>query len=307
MPHYGWDQFLVIAKRRRKEASGRPSSLDITLEGRTVEQVEEDIWKQGPYYSALTLRNSIIGGLEIRTKKKGQPVENVIQIGCAGPGVAKPLMAYCELLKRLGADYGFLHKEHCCGLPLVEKRAFDGFKESESQRQYQACREFIGANIDMARKLGAKAIYHFCVWCWIIARRFYPDCDVAQKYYPDLLVDLLKDKPLRVKPQTVAYFPGGTHGWTVAAGEGADWDADWPGYRKLLDRIEGLTVVDVPLYCCLVTRDPIYKRAEPHGTLLTNCVRCYGNLQRNAPPGVRVRSYPDFLLEALETASETRA
>jgi len=302
MPHYGWNQFLAIHRRRLAQAPGRPSSLEITLEGRTTEEVEEDIWRQGPYFSALTLRNSIIGGLEIRIKKKGQPVENVIQIGCAGPGVAKPLMAYCDLLKRLGVDYGFLHKEHCCGLPLVEKRAFEGFREGESERQYKACKEFIGANIAMARELGAKAIYHFCIWCWIIARRFYPDCDVAQRYYPDILVDLLKDRPLAIKPQTVAYFPGGTHGWTVAAGEDADWDADWPGYRQLLDKIEGLSVVDVPLYCCLVITEPIYKRAEPCGTLLTNCVRCYGNLQRNAPAGIRVRSYPDLLLEALGPA-----
>ena len=303
MPHHGWNQFLAVERRRKALTPGRPSGLELTLEGRTTAEVTEDIWKQGPYFSTLMLRNSIIGGLEIRTKKKGQPVENIIQIGCAGPGVAVPLKAYCDLLRRLGVDYGFLHKEHCCGLPLVEIRAFQGFKENESEKEYEACKEFIGANIDMAREVGAKAIYHFCVWCWIIARRFYPDCDVAQRYYPDILVDLLKDKPLAIKPQTVAYFPGGTHGWAVAAGEGVDWDADWPGYRELLDRIEGLSVVDVPNYCCQVTRDPIYKKAEPYGTLLTNCVRCYGGLQRNTPPGIRVRSYPDFLLEALDPAS----
>jgi hypothetical protein len=305
MPHYGWNQFLRISQRAAAARPGRPSSGAITFEGRSVEQIEEAIWSQGTYFSPLVLRNSIVGGLEIRTKKKGQPVENVIQIGCAGPGVAVPLKAYCDLLRRLGVDYGFLHKEHCCGLPLVEIRAGEGFKEGESERQYEACKEFIGANIDMARELGAKAIYHFCIWCWIIARRFYPDCDVAQRYYPDILVDLLKDKPLAIKPQTVAYFPGGTHGWAVAAGEDADWDADWPGYRELLDKIEGLSVVDVPNYCCQVTRDPIYKRAEPYGTLLTNCVRCYGGLQRNAPPGIRVRSYPDFILEALGPASSS--
>ena len=151
----------------------------------------------------------------------------------------------------------------------------------------------------MAREVGAKAIYHFCIWCWIIARRFYPACDVAQRYYPDILVDLLKDRPLKVKPQTVAYFPGGTHGWSVAAGENADWDADWRGYRKLLDKIDGLSVIDVPLYCCQVIKEPIYKIAQQCGTLLTNCMRCYGGLQRKAPPGIRVRSYPDFLLEVL--------
>ena len=298
MPHYGWNQFLVIGRNVEK-VTGRPNLTDVIFEGRTVDQVEQDIWSQGPFYSCLTLRNAIIGGLEIRVKKKGQPVENVIQIGCAGPGVAMPLKAYCELLKRLGVDYGFLHKEHCCGLPLIEKRAIEGFKETESRQQYQACKDYIGANIAMARELKAKAIYHFCIWCWIIARRFYPDCDVAQRYYPDILVDLLKDRPLAVKPQTVAYFPGGTHGWAVAAGENANWDADWPGYRSLLDRVEGLKVVDVPNYCCQVITKPIYDRAKPYGTLLTNCVRCYGNLQRKAPPGIRVRSLPDFLLEAL--------
>ena len=301
MPHHDWNRFMRIADR----VNAQPRTYDLIYEGRTPEKLEEDIWSQGPFFSALTLRNSIIGGLEIRIKKKGQPVENVIQIGCAGPGVAMPLKAYCDLLRRLGVDYGFLHKEHCCGLPLVEIRAMEGFKESESERQYEACKGFIGANIDMARELGAKAIYHFCIWCWIIARRFYPDCDVAQRYYPDILVDLLKDKPLAIKPQTVAYFPGGTHGWAVAAGEDANWDADWPGYRELLDKIEGLSVVDVPNYCCQVTRDPIYKRAEPYGTLLTNCVRCYGGLQRNTPPGISVRSYPDFILEALSPASSS--
>jgi len=75
------------------------------------------------------------------------------------------------------------------------------------------------------------------------------------------------------------------------------------GIPRAVDRIEGLSVVDVPNYCCQVARDPIYKKAEPYGTLLTNCVRCYGGLQRNTPPGISVRSYPDFLLEALGPAS----
>jgi len=75
------------------------------------------------------------------------------------------LKAYRELLKRLGVDCGFLHKEYCCGLPLLEKQAQEGFKESESERQYKACKEFIGASIvwSIATKLDAKAICHFCL------------------------------------------------------------------------------------------------------------------------------------------------
>ena len=85
----------------------------------------------------------------------------------------------------------------------------------------------------------------------------------------------------------------------MAAGERADWE----GYRALLDKVEGLEVVDVPLYRCMIARDAIYNRPEPCGTLVTNCVRCHGGLQRNTPSDIKVRSFPESVLEALETAS----
>jgi hypothetical protein len=104
------------------------------------------------------------------------------------------------------------------------------------------------------------------------------------------------------RPTGIAYFSGGQHrSWVYAPDR--DWDLDWATYRGWLDRVNGLKVVDIPKYCCVIAPDAIFQNAEKYemSTVVTPCMACYGRLQRRAPAGVRVKFLSDMLLEALPT------
>ena len=214
----------------------------VTFADRNVDQIAEDIREQGMFHTSQVLRNSIIGGLEIK-RPKG-PAENVIIIGCACFGVAMPIRSYFLLLDELGISYTILRKEYCCGSPLMMRAVRTG-EDREKADEYS--REFVGKNMDQARELGAKRLVHLCVWCAYIGRRFYPDSDIEHVYALDILLPKLKEKKLSMPEETIAYYSGGQHrSWAYAPDR--DFEFDWDSYRRALDDIEGLTVVDVPKY-----------------------------------------------------------
>jgi len=269
---------------------------EIIEAGRDLEQLAEDIRKEGLVYTVSVLRNAVLGGLGIRRRKGA---ENVVVVGCACYGTLDAVWAAFRLLDALGVDYTLLEKEYCCGAPLIAHQVKRG--EDRTKADLLA-KEFIGMNIAQARELGAKRVLYFCAWCIYLARRFYPDCDVEQLYYLDILAGPLLQTPLQLSsPQSIAYFPGGQHRSWVYVPE-RDWDLNWPDYRSWLDRIEGLKVVDIPKYCCVIAPEAIFERARKHNlsTLVTPCMPCYGRLQRRAPQGMQVRFLSDLLLEALQ-------
>lgn len=268
-----------------------------------MEDLAEMVRREGFYCGSGLLRRSIIGGLEIRPKiPKGTKVENAVFIGCHCFGTALPLLSYCRVLQRLGIEYDFLPTEYCCGAPFVLRSAG---KDGEERKQAEALsREFIGMNIEQAKRLGFKRMYYFCPWCAYLARRFYPDAEVGQHFYADIFLHTQQFKGVRLsKPAAIAYFQGGQHRRHFYV-PGINWDFDWPGYRKLLDSVEGLEVTDLPHYCCVIAPDAIFDRARKHGlnTIVTPCTTCYGRLSRKAPQGFRVKQLPDLLLEVIALA-----
>jgi len=268
--------------------------ISIVAAGRSTDQQIEDVRKEGMHFTPSVLRNSIIGGLEILRK---ETAENLIVMGCACYGTAMPLRGYFQLLDRLDIDYTFLTKEYCCGFPIIQSALLAG---EDRRKTDLAAREFIGLNIEQARVIGAKRMVYFCTWCIYMARRFYPEIDIPQLFYPDLLVPRLDKERLRLKPTRVGYFGGRPHRYPIIVPEG-DVKIDWSVYRRLLDRIEGLEVVDIPRYCCTSADWAIWERLGKEGvnTLVTPCIVCYGRLWRRAPEGVKVKFLSDILLEAL--------
>lgn len=265
-------------------------------------EVRENIRQTGvghPSYSQL--RKMVLHGLEIQTKKLGAPAENVIWIGCAVYGTAKGLVSYCRLLQHLGIDYTFLTKEHCCNTPFINEELVKPREESRLEQAYQDSKEYVGWNLNAARELGAKNLLCMCLWCCYLAKRFYPDSDINIMYFPDRVLGMLEQSHLEVEPKTIAYYAGGQHRKCFFRGEGATWDLNWPAYRKLLDRVDGLSIIDVPNYCHIVTMDPIFKAAQQaHAdTIVTPCLPCYGGLMGKAPSyGVKVDTIADIYLEA---------
>jgi len=290
----------ILSKSKREDdmvkglRSIRREVHPIIAAGRTLEQQVEDIRREGIIFTPAVLRNSIIGGLEIR-KKKGT-AENVVVIGCACFGTALPLRSFCLLLQRLGVDYVFLEKEYCCGAPLIHEVLFEG-KERGTADAF--AREFIGMNIAQARQKGARNMIYFCTWCAYLARRFFPQEEVRQLFYPDILVERLNGVKLKLDA-VVGYFGGRAHRRPVYIPD-EDVDLDWKAYRSLLDRVEGLKVIDIPRYCCQIAPQYIFQRAENAGldTIVVSCIVCYGRLVRIAPPRIRIKFLSDILLEAM--------
>ncbi|MFC2002835.1 hypothetical protein ACFLV4_02665 [Chloroflexota bacterium] len=266
------------------------------MAGRTCEEVIEDVREHGVSYTASTLRNAVLGGIEV-LRKKG-PAENLVKVGCASYGTILMVRYYCLLLQKLGIDYALLQKEYCClpaPLYLTLAQGGDRSKVDELSRQLQS------EHIAEAHRRGTKNIVYFCQWCALRNKWLFSDSDINQLYQLDILTEpqLWEGKRLRLSG-TVGYYGGPTHRKGIYEPTGSV-ELNWQEYRKLLNRIEGLTVVDIPRYCCHVSLQPIWQWVEDHNldTVVVSCPTCYGNLTRHAPPGVRIRSMSEILLDAL--------
>jgi Fe-S oxidoreductase len=293
-PWPGGDMSKYVQARRVADAlEGRMRGVGRA--GRSLEQIAEDIREQGIYHVPEVLRNSIIGGLEIR-RPRGT-AENLIIIGCACFGTALPVRSYFLLLEELGLSYTVLRKEYCCGAPLI----LGALRAGEDRQKYDSLsQEFIGLNIDQAREMGCKRMVHLCLWCAYLSKRFFPNSDIEQVYAPDILLGPLRERELRLPGAAIGYFPGGQHrSWLYAPDR--DFEFNWPDYRALLHSIEDLRVVDIPKYCCVIAPDAIFNWARKHqaSRVVTPCLPCYGSLSRRAPAGMRVDSIYDLLLEAV--------
>lgn len=266
--------------------------MGVIAAGRSLEEQIADVRRYGIIFTPDVLRNSILGGLEVPRRRKAS---NLIIVGCACYGTAMPLRNYCLLLERLGIEYAFLDKEYCCGLPFIQHQVIAGEDRKPAD---EAAREFIGMNIEGARRVGSQRIIYFCTWCAYLGKRFYPE--FPQLFYPEALYPALDGVRLVLRG-VVGYFGGTPHRRPILVPEDG-LDLDWPGYRRLLDRIEGLEVVDIPRYCCQIADWAIWDRLRRHGldTLVVSCIVCYGRLSRRAPQGIRVRFLTDIILEALE-------
>lgn len=269
------------------------------IRGLKVGEHAEYVKENGMSLSPDLMRRAVLGGIEVK-RKKG-PVENLIKVGCECFGIVLMLRYYCQLLEKLGIDYGFLEKEYCClNIPLYMELAA-GRDRSEIDK---TSREIQWSHVDEAHRRGAKNLVHFCTWCTIKNKYLFNDVDVKQLYCLDLLTDpkVWEGKKLKLN-KTVGSYMGTSHrkGIYEPTGE-ITMEYEWKEYRKLLDRVEGLEVVDIPFYCCQVSVEPIWRFVKEHDlhTIVVGCPTCYGNLQRHTPEGVEVKSISQVLLEALE-------
>jgi hypothetical protein len=253
-----------------------------------------------------SFRNSVLGGLEIRKKREA---ENIIKIGCACFGTILVVRYYCLLLQELGVDYAFLDKEYCCLSPALYRVL--ARKEDRTSID-EASRKVLTMNNDEARRLGAKNMIYFCPWCAWKAKWLLADSDIKQIYIFDLITppQVWEGKRLRLNKK-VGFVSG-------AYGVGADrlriYVPDhvpeenvripWQDYHQLLDRIEGLQVVDSPPYSYPLPRNHIFNWAREHNlsALVVDHPVEYGGLTRMAlkeAPEIKVRFLSDILLEAI--------
>ncbi len=297
-----------MSKDMKEERSDRLPSKVIrrdkaqaaVVQGRTVDEMADYIRREGGILSPEVMRRAVLGGLEVTKDKYGR-AENVVIMGCFCHGVLLTVRSFCLLLNQLGVDYVFLRKEYCCGAPILT----DMFSAGEdSERGEELAKEFLGMNISQAREQGAKNVVYFCIWCALLAKRFFSGGDINQLFFADFLVDRLKETQLRLEGR-VGYYRGCLRGASIYLPDESSRKKsglNWSGYRDLLSRIQCLEIVDIPdHYCCKVANETIFKRAEKEGldTIVCACNDCYGRLQRTAPAGIEIKFLSDILLEAV--------
>ncbi len=253
-------------------------------------------------------RNSVLGGMEIRTTKGG--AENIIKIGCACFGTLQIVRYYCLLLQELGIDYAFLSKEYCCLSPALYRVLGRGEDRGPIDEE---ARKMLALNNDQARKLGAKNMVYFCPWCIWKAKWLVGDSDINQFYIFDILTSPERWKGKRLRLEKKIGYMGGRWG----CGENARLRVyvpesvpaqtvglPWEDYRKLLDRVEGLTVVDLVPYTYPQSQSTLWEQMRQHNldTIVVDHPVEYGGLSRKASkamPGAKVRFLADILLQAL--------
>ena len=219
----------------------------------------EDIRREGGLLKPEIIRRAVLGGLEVKKRNKYGTADNVVVMGCFCFGVLLTVRSFCLLLNRLGVDYVFLQKEYCCGAPLLGSMYLRG---EDVKRGEELAKEVLGHNISQAKQQGAKNVIYFCIWCAVLAKRFFPRGDINQMFFADVLVDRLKDVKLSLKGrigyyrgcfrQTSMYFPRDSSDTSLAL--------DWSAYRDLLNKVEGLEIIDIPShYCCKVAQQCIFR------------------------------------------------
>jgi Fe-S oxidoreductase len=262
--------------------------------GRTVDEQIEDIRRNGNHGISPILRWMVLLGAGIPMPKA--TAANVIVLSCYLPFITPLLLRdYLELLDRLGLEYTYLEKELCCGLPMVLTT-----EGAERDKAIEASKEFMRMNRDSAQQKGATTLAYFCTWCAYWAKSVFPDEADHHVYYPDLIIERLEKETLRVAPTVVGYFEGCHLGNRYFA---PGIDLDWGRYRQLLDRIDGLRVVDLPpKICCRDHPERIVEAAEENNldTIVCSCISCYVVLKAVGGGRIQMRYLLEILLQSLK-------
>jgi len=260
--------------------------------GRSLEAQIQDIRTYGNHGASPVLRAMTLDANGIA--KPGDTAGLCLMFGCYRPfSTPYVLRDVVRLLDGLQLDYTWLEKEYCCGLPLLPQ-----IEAADRAAGLTMVREFIGNNRELARNKGADKLAYCCAGCAHIAKGAFPEAQEAHAYILDILLDALEARPLRVEPMTIASFEGCHTSYRTSFPETT---LDWNRYRRFLDTIENLTVLDVPnTMCCKKQADAIVETAVQHDVdaLVCACSGCNVAIRKAGRGKLRVMSYPELLVQS---------
>lgn len=270
---------------------GIPATVDAQIERMKAETIPQ---------SVDFLRKALLSNVGIRRPKKKS--ENVVQLSCLCVfGMTMQLRSMLKLLDRIGFDYTFLpDREYCCGWGTMEEHHGEA-----RARAREGSKELIGMNMDMARELGAKRMYHFCQWCAFSALHAYPEgsSDITHHYHLDAVAEVLSERDIPFRSNKKVAYYGGCQIRAKALTPGAE--LNWQVYRPLLDHVKGAEIVEMPHRVCCVPEpnaDRIIEQAKQAGAdvLVTPCAACWTWLDRKGRRvGLPVQMTAEFLLDSL--------
>ena len=219
-----------------------------------------------------------------------RPAENVVIMGCQNlkivPGALKK---YAAILDRGGIDYTFLAKEYCCGNYLY--RPAIKAKDEKAMIECRALsKEFVGKNLEQAKKLGARRLILFCSPCYPIYKFAFPDEDIV--YYPQTIIEATGRLQCH---GNIDYYAG----CYKLHRRFAPVPMDLKTTNLVFDKIQGLTVNRINAPFCCYTPDGLAHMISNVRTdcMVHICTGCYSQAVANMPQDrqVNVLMLPEFI------------
>jgi len=265
-----------------------------STDNRTQEEKIVYIRQNGNYSSPARLRRMVMESLSIPPPKSS--ADHALVFGCNAPysGHRRLLQAYIRTLEHLDVDYTCLENEYCCGSPLVQTST-----GSDRKRAKEVVRDFLQLNIEQAIQKKVQKIAYFCSSCARIARSMISDDAVEHIYLLDLILDHLSDRRLRYGPAVAGYFEG-CHSTIDALFTGAI--LPWERYREVLDRIDGLQIVDLPGdVCCRGGSEYILEEGIGRNlsVIICSCNNCVRFLERKTGKKIQAKHMVEIISNAL--------
>lgn len=219
-----------------------------------------------------------------------QPAENVIMTGCRMisymPRVLKNLT---DILGQSGISYTFLSKEYCCGAGLYKAAHLAKDEEAMAECRFLS-KEFIGRNIEKAKKFGAQRIIIFCSPCYPIYKQAFPDENIT--FYPQAISETITDLNC---DEAIDYYAGCYRMHQKVSPVPMDLKSTNSIFRK----IKGLSVNRIKAPACCLKPDGLNHMLKSVETkcMVHICTGCYYSALYNMPEDkdVQILMLPEFI------------
>ena len=226
-----------------------------------------------------------------------RPAENVVIMGCQNLMVVpNALQKFARILERGGVDYTFLSKEYCCGNYLY-RPVIKAKDETAMEECRLLSREFVGNNIEQAKKLGASRIILFCSPCYPIYKFAVPGENII--YFPEALLEAIG--PLACNQQ-IDYYAGCYKLHRLFA----PVPVDLKSTHRVFDRISGLSVNRIGAPSCCYRPEGLAHMLDhvQTDTMVHICTGCYSQAVANMPKErqVNILMLPEFI-DMIQSAS----
>jgi Fe-S oxidoreductase len=264
--------------------------------GRTFDQIKNLIEREGLDIGGCifgdTYRRFLLQAAGIQGEHLNWPAENIIIGSCYFLPYIGPLI---KILDQLGTSYSFLEKEYCCSVPGVEM-----FEGEERNRAIQLARKMCSKNVSAAADLKGKRVITFCTWCAYMYKKWEPYSErIGTIYFPELILEGIEEKkPSLFLGATIGYYEG-CHFRNKGFAPGVE--VNWESCRKLLSKIEGLKVIEIPNKCCIWQIEEVIgaiRKAEVQSVVCA-CFGCHARVQF-AAPDLKVKFITEIILDSLK-------
>jgi len=240
------------------------------LDERLIAAIRENGIAQGA--DEVDRRAKLLKDMGFRTVDKA---EYALIASCFLPSmVPEAMKAFRLLLEHYQVDYTLLHKEYCCGDPLLLQAARDKTGEDTKQADVLA-REFLENNLRQARQVGATKLLTYCVGCDLVYSRFKDSVAEEILWHPTLFSRLFKGGKMELEAD---YYAGCHYHYRRLNHSLPDLDS----VSDVLHRIQGLKLnhLDSHLCCTRPQQLPSLLDNVKSRIVITPCGGCAGTLEQ---------------------------